>query len=446
MRKKLLSVALSALMVVGTLSLSADPARASELSGRAVSPHLEEPAKARDASGNLSYEELMILGYTNKLRLRDGIESLSTFPQLQQAAYVRASELGTLFDHQRPDGSMCYTALDQAGITYWAAAENIAAGYSDPAMTIQQWWNSPGHHSNMMSADYDHMGVGYQALPNTEYGSYWVQLFTGGCTTSEIHVAGDDNNIYLLPAGESIDYLGLLLEEYCDHGVSYLPLLDEMCTGYDKTLSDAIQEVTVSHHGCTTTFYIYSYSSMTFTDVTYDSWYYGYVEYVYALELMTGLNDTYFGAADPLARAQFAVILYRMNGEPQVNYSARFPDVADGQWYTNAILWANDQGVVTGYADTGLFGPGDNINREQMAVMMYRFAQSKGYDTSTKADFSSYADASQVNEFAREAMQWAVGTGIISGKDNGTRLDPQGNANRAECATIITRFATTYGF
>ena len=133
-----------------------------------------------------------------------------------------------------------------------------------------------------------------------------------------------------------------------------------------------------------------------------------------------------------------------MNDEPKVEYSNRFPDVPDKQWFTNAILWANDIGVVNGYTDTGLFGTGDMINREQMAVMMYRYANYMKYDTSQKADFSKFQDADSVNEFAKEAMQWAVGSGIISGADGGTKLNPQGNANRAECATIIMRFCEKY--
>lgn len=101
-------------------------------------------------------------------------------------------------------------------------------------------------------------------------------------------------------------------------------------------------------------------------------------------------------------------------------------------------------GVVNGYSNTGKFGPADNINREQMAVMMYRYAQFLGKDTSESADYGRFSDGTAVNEFAKQAMSWVVGTGIISGKDNGTRLDPQGNANRAECATIIMRFLEHY--
>ena len=179
---------------------------------------------------------------------------------------------------------------------------------------------------------------------------------------------------------------------------------------------------------------------LPFHDVGSIDWFYESVKYVYDNGLMTGLNETTFGPYENLARAQFAVILHRMNGSPDMEYTNKFPDVADNQWYTDAILWANEASVVGGYTDTGKFGPGDNINREQMAVMMYRYANYLGYDTSARADISKYTDAGNVNEFAKEAMSWAVGEGIITGKYNETQLDPQGNASRAECATIIMRF------
>ena len=189
--------------------------------------------------------------------------------------------------------------------------------------------------------------------------------------------------------------------------------------------------------------YVYE-KQLKFTDVTSSDWFYYSVKYVYDNRLMTGLNETTFGPYENLARAQFVVILHRMNGSPDMEYTNKFPDVADNQWYTDAILWANEAGVVGGYTDTGKFGSGDNINREQMAVMMYRYANYLGYDTSTRADISKYTDAGNVNEFAKEAMSWAVGTGIITGKENETKLDPQGNASRAECATIIMRFVENY--
>ena len=183
---------------------------------------------------------------------------------------------------------------------------------------------------------------------------------------------------------------------------------------------------------------------LPFIDTPKDAWYREAVEYVYERGLMTGKSETIFAPDENLARAQFAVILHRMNGAPEMEFEARFPDVATGIWYTDAILWASDKRIVTGYTNTGCFGPADNINREQMATMMYRYAIFKGYDVSKKADFSDYGDAGKVSSYADEAMQWAVGSGIISGKNNGTVLDPQGNATRAECATIMMRFLKLY--
>lgn len=179
---------------------------------------------------------------------------------------------------------------------------------------------------------------------------------------------------------------------------------------------------------------------LPFEDVSEDAWYYDAVCYNYSENLMKGLTDTSFGPDESLARAQFAVILHRMNGTPEVAYTEKFPDVSAGQWYTDAILWAAETKVVTGYSDTGKFGVADKINREQMAVMMYRYAGYMGYNTGNHVDFGKFKDAGSVNAFAREAMQWAVGNGIITGKDGGTIIDPQGNATRAECATIIQRF------
>lgn len=179
---------------------------------------------------------------------------------------------------------------------------------------------------------------------------------------------------------------------------------------------------------------------MPFVDVSKGTWFYPYVETVYYNDLMTGKDATHFAPGEKLARAQFATILYRMEGEPDVDISSNFADVPSNIWYTDAVLWANSIGVVNGYSSTGLFGPNDPINREQMAVMMYRYANYCKLDTSARASLNQFKDASYVNSFAREAMQWAVAEGIITGKDNGTKLDPQGNASRAECATIISRF------
>ena len=206
------------------------------------------------------------------------------------------------------------------------------------------------------------------------------------------------------------------------------------------------QTITVSYGGKEATFEV-EILGLPFVDVTEAeecSWYFKEVYYNYYKEIMTGTDKTHFAPFENLARAQFAVILHRLSGKPAVSYTNRFPDVEKGIWYTDAILWAASTEVVNGYTDSGLFGPSDNINREQMAVMMYRYAKYLKKDISAEADYSKFVDASDVNDFAKKAMSWAIGNKIITGKDHETRLDPQGYASRAECAIIIQRFMKAY--
>lgn len=178
-----------------------------------------------------------------------------------------------------------------------------------------------------------------------------------------------------------------------------------------------------------------------FEDVKGNEWYYPYVDYVNDRGIMTGLDPFRFGVSDSLKRAQFATIMYRMAGKPAVSYQHVYADIGEGEFYTDAVIWAKQSGVMTGY-ENGLFGPSDEINREQMATTMYRYAKYCKYDISQSASYEGFPDANNVNAFASEAMKWAIGNKIIQG-DNGM-LNPQGTAIRAHGATIITRFMQKY--
>lgn len=176
----------------------------------------------------------------------------------------------------------------------------------------------------------------------------------------------------------------------------------------------------------------------SYSDVNPGDWYYEGVDYMYKRGIMTGINPTVFGASDVLSRAQFATIVYRISGEGKSAYSSRFPDVGDKEFYTNAVMWAVNAGIIKGY-DNGKFGPSDTVTREQMAVMLYRFVQYLGKDTTARGDLNKFPDAKSISKFARESMEWANAEGIITGNGNGT-LAPQGAASRAACAVIMMRF------
>lgn len=182
---------------------------------------------------------------------------------------------------------------------------------------------------------------------------------------------------------------------------------------------------------------------LPYEDIKENQWYTGYVEDVYVKKLMTGMSEKIFAPEEKIARAQFAAILYRMEGAPEVEFEKIFPDVNEKDWFAKEVTWAYKNGIITGYEDTKLFGPSDYINREQMAVMLHRYAKYKKLDVSEKETLLSFPDNKKVNDFAEEAVQWCVAEGIISGKENGAQkyLDPQGYTIRAEAAAIISRYS-----
>ena len=224
-------------------------------------------------------------------------------------------------------------------------------------------------------------------------------------------------------------------------------------------------------------------SGTIFDDVNTGDWYESYVGYVLNKGIMTGKGENLFAPGEELCRAQFATVLYRIAGSPDVSYSAVFPDVPDGMFYTKPVLWASQDevAVITGYEE-GNFGPDDMITREQMATMLYRYAEYKGFiDSETDdtipgepdsegeesevtdpeiieteetnaeeseiiaaelSELDKYPDAALVSGFAQDAMEWAVCAEIITG-DNGT-LNPQGTTNRAVCATMVQRFCEKF--
>ena len=178
-------------------------------------------------------------------------------------------------------------------------------------------------------------------------------------------------------------------------------------------------------------------SSIPFTDVKKTDWFYEAVQYVYENGMMSGTGDTTFSPDTTTTRGMIVTILHRMEGKPSAA-GEKFVDVAAGQYYADAVAWASANGIVSGYGNN-LFGPNDPITREQMAAILYRYVQHKGYDDAVKGDVSTFADGNQVSSYAVKAMNWAVGVGMISGVGNNL-LDPAGSATRAQVATILMRF------
>lgn len=178
--------------------------------------------------------------------------------------------------------------------------------------------------------------------------------------------------------------------------------------------------------------------TITFSDVKETDWFYKGVSYVVENGMMNGVGDNQFAPNAPLTREMLAVVLYNMEKQPESTGVSPFADVKADMWYTDAIVWANANGIVAGYDDS-TFGLGDSITREQLAAILYRYAQLKGYDVTEKADLTGYEDSASISGYAVEAMQWANANGIVNGMTE-TTLAPQGTATRAQVATMLMNF------
>lgn len=179
-------------------------------------------------------------------------------------------------------------------------------------------------------------------------------------------------------------------------------------------------------------------SGLPFGDVKSADWFYNDVKYVYEKGMMAGTAADVFAPNATTTRAMIVTILYRLEGSPAVTGTSAFVDVPAGQWYTDAVNWAAANQIVNGTSAT-TFAPNDSITREQMAAILYRYAQYKGYDVTKKADLSGYSDNSQVSAYAKDALAWANAAKLINGVTN-TTLAPQGNATRAQVSAILHRF------
>lgn len=182
---------------------------------------------------------------------------------------------------------------------------------------------------------------------------------------------------------------------------------------------------------------------LPFVDVAPDTWYFDAVRYAYENSLMVGTSPTAFSPNGMTTRAQIVTILWRLVDSPAGEAPVDFADVDPAAWYGEAVRWAAGQGIVGGYGN-GSFGPNDPVTREQLAAILYRFAQHMGYDTEGQADLSGFTDLAQVSTYAREAMAWCVDAGLLSGTSP-TTLSPRGQATRAQTAAVLMRLCQGYG-
>ena len=256
--------------------------------------------------------------------------------------------------------------------------------------------------------------------------SYLIQLpeVEGGTVTADLAAARQGTEVALtVTPDEGFALASLTVTDFFGNQV-------DISRNSDGTYSFVMpaSQVTVSA--------VFAPAQLPFTDVTEANWYYDEVYYVWANGLMQGTSATTFGPNVDTTRAMVVTILWRLEGEPASGYDMDYSDVAGGAWYAGAVRWATEHGIVNG--SEGQFYPGGTVTREQLAAMLYRYAQYKGYDLTAGGDLSGFADAGAVSGWAETSLAWAVGQGLLQGSDS--QVDPQGSAIRAQTAAILMRF------
>ncbi len=397
-----------------------------------------------------------VVDAVNALRRQNGLHELVIDDKLMETAMQRAAECSIYYSHTRPNDTSCLDIFPKATIR----GENIAAGQSSPAAVMSDWTNSPGHYANMISSDYTSIGVGCFYIDGHHY---WAQSFTSGQATTHIK-SGDvkvttsvpvssnhfilksNSNTILLRVGDSVQLPVQLINSGFYNTATTIQVKSSDCS-FPSIVTLSGQPVTITGkepgsgtvsvrfgNGMSTSFYINVTSP--YSDVTESSWCYDAVNWADSRGVIDSASQNTFGVSLPMSRGMTAMLLYRLEGSPSIVRSTFFMDVnAD---YVESVSWAASCGLMNGY-DNNCFGPNDTLTREQMAAILYRYAEFKGLDTSARINLSGYNDAGSVSSYAREAMQWVNACGILYGTSANT-LSPSGELTKAQAATIMMRF------
>ena len=201
---------------------------------------------AADYDGYCTGTERKVIELVNKERMAEGRSPVSFTDQMQQAAHIRKAEVKSFYSHTRPDGTTCFSVFNEVGVSAYGAGENIAQGQTTPSAVMNAWMNSTGHRRNILDSDFSHMGAG-------EVSRSWVQMFAG-CPGTKTYALLLPKEPLTVSKGTAVENLGIVVLAYCDYdGMGYIPLIDAMCSGYDKNTAGD-QVVTVAFDGYTESF------------------------------------------------------------------------------------------------------------------------------------------------------------------------------------------------
>lgn len=352
-------------------------------------------------------------------------------------------------------GSAQYFSSVSECINYFAK-NLLSLGYCDPT----SWYYCGPHIGDKQSG----MNVKYSSDPywgeKAAAQAYWIEDLSSSKVRRTLLVETQDTYTYLYKSANSSSKLYYRNGNYDGKFIRQFPfvVLDtiETNTGtWYKVLSDAILKKDRSglaskaeSNGVYSRNYCYGYIKATpsqriddqvslidaFEDINKESWYYEVVSNMIDCGFMNGVDDLHFKPDSKMSRAMVVTAIYNMEGRPDVTYTKKFPDVKNGEWYSQAVIWANQKGIISGYSN-GKFGPSNSITREDFCVILRNYAQYKKMDIKSQAKITYFKDHKKVSSYAKSAVCWAVAYSILTGSEN--QILPQSNTTRAQAAKML---------
>lgn len=394
----------------------------------------------KSVEGVLSQEEWQVLKIVNQNRMASGLAPLSATAKLQKAADTRANELSALFDHNRPDGRQYHTALTDLSIAYNRSGENIAAGQNTAESVMTAWMKSQGHKDNIMSTGYKHMGAGYQYNAGSLYKHNWAQLFVSSNSCSHTGLMLNNAAGLNVKSGTAISDLDLVLQYNCGvYGSCYLPVIDKMCTGYNKSKPGS-QTVTVNYEDKSITFDITVTGDSAVNSVP--TGLRAFAPSVYkgndgritgtdsSMEYRAESSQSYRACTGSSVKGLTAggyFVRYKATESKSASAEVRLELPAAAA--NNATM---NQQYINGY-DNGSFRPESQMTRAEVAMMFYNMLNDQG--TASPARF---VDVDNGKWYARAVNKLAE-MGVIGGYKDGS-FKPEVNITRAEFTKIAATF------
>lgn len=356
-----------------------------------------------DELADMSQDEWDVLRLTNIERAKEGLSLLAATDEMQEVVHIRSSDLPEVYSHTRPDGSVPWTALDEVGVTYYLAAENIANGFSSASSVVNAWMNSEGHRHNIMNERLLLLGCGRN-------GNYWAQMFVAKKNINCKEIALNTDNHYFVLELDN----GTIA--YAPYDIEATPIVDGTITfDYPGTTAISVSEEWIQE------------VTNPFADVAVDDYYYTPVLWAVEEGITAGVTDTTFVPDRTCTRAEVVTFLWRAQGSPEPqNTKNTFTDVTASQYYYKAVLWAVEEGITAGTTDT-TFSPNDTCTSAHVLTFLWR-----ANDAPEVAGDLEYGD-----KYYGNAVAWAEENGFLADTAGTDGFDPNSDGLRAHIVTYL---------